>query len=354
MGNVGQPNVTVTSAQTRVGLMLPLSGQYAAVGKALQNAAQLAFYDNAPPSVELLVRDTGDNAPQAESAAADVAGQGAQVMIGPLTSPQVEAVQGTTRNQQTPILAFTTDTRLAGGQTFVLGFLPQGEVARILSYAVSQGKTQVAVLAPDDAYGGLIENAARSVAPQIGGLSLRSARYSVGDPASIQRAVNQISQSVRPQAILLAEAPGKNLTAVIAALNAAQMGPQRAQYLGTGLWDDAQVSLDKNLQGAWYAASDPEARARFQNRYRAQFGSNPPRLASLGYDGMALVAVTMRQNGGRFNPASLTNPVGFAGVDGVFRLLNDGTNERALAVLEVTPAQPRTRQAAPTQFGLQG
>ncbi len=351
-GTLDAPTTTISTAQTRVGLLLPLTGQYAEVGQGLQNAAQLAFFDNAPNTTELVIRDSGDTASQAQSAAEDEISQGAQVLIGPLTSPQVDAVQGTIHNTQTPILAFSTDTRLAGNGTYLLGFLPQGQVSRVLTYAVSQGKTQIAVLAPDDAYGQLVESAARNA--RVGGLALSTARYTKGDPASIQYAINQISQSNRPQAILLAEAPSPSLTAVISALNAAQMGPARMQYLGTGLWDDAQVALDSNLQGAWYAAADPNARARFQNRYQQQFGAAPQRLASLGYDGMALVAVSLKQNGGtRFNPSSITNPIGFAGVDGVFRLKPDGTNDRALAILEVTRSAPRLRQGAPTQFGPQ-
>ena len=38
----------------------------------------------------------------------------------------------------------------------------------------------------------------------------------------------------------------------------------------------------------------------------------------------------------RFSPDVLTNPSGFAGIDGLFRFRADGTNERGLAVMKVT------------------
>ena len=37
----------------------------------------------------------------------------------------------------------------------------------------------------------------------------------------------------------------------------------------------------------------------------------------------------------RFSPEVLTNPSGFAGIDGLFRFRADGTNERGLAVMKV-------------------
>ena len=56
------------------------------------------------------------------------------------------------------------------------------------------------------------------------------------------------------------------------------------------------------------------------------------RTATLAYDAVALVAALARTQGPqRFSPEVLTNPSGFAGIDGLFRFRPDGTNERGLA-----------------------
>jgi len=46
----------------------------------------------------------------------------------------------------------------------------------------------------------------------------------------------------------------------------------------------------------------------------------------------------------------LTNPSGFAGIDGVFRFRPEGTNERGLAVLRVTPSGGQVISPAPHSF----
>ena len=67
------------------------------------------------------------------------------------------------------------------------------------------------------------------------------------------------------------------------------------------------------------------------------FGNPPPGLASLAYDAVSLAAVMGRQPGGpAYDRESLTQVSGFAGVDGLFRLMPDGTNQRGLAVLRLT------------------
>ena len=59
----------------------------------------------------------------------------------------------------------------------------------------------------------------------------------------------------------------------------------------------------------------------------------------------------MRQFGEeRFSPTVITNPNGFAGIDGVFRFAPSGLNERGLAVYEVTGAGARLIEAAPRRL----
>jgi len=81
------------------------------------------------------------------------------------------------------------------------------------------------------------------------------------------------------------------------------------------------------------------------------FGGKPPRIASLGYDATALAAVLARKAPHDFSAPALTNQTGFAGIDGIFRLLPNGTAERGYAVDEVQRgAEPKEIAPAPTSF----
>ena len=68
----------------RVGLLLPLSGPYAAEGESLLHAAQLALFDTADERFFLLPRDTGGTAPGAERAALALLEDGVDLILGPL------------------------------------------------------------------------------------------------------------------------------------------------------------------------------------------------------------------------------------------------------------------------------
>ena len=51
-----------------------------------------------------------------------------------------------------------------------------------------------------------------------------------------------------------------------------------------------------------------------------------------------------------YSDAALTNPSGFTGVTGVFRLNPDGTVDRQLAIIEVAPGGGTVRDPAPGTF----
>ena len=71
------------------------------------------------------------------------------------------------------------------------------------------------------------------------------------------------------------------------------------------------------------------------------------RTATLAYDAVALVAALVKTQGPqRFADTVLTNPSGFAGIDGLFRFRTDGTNERGLAVLRVSSGRRPGHQPA--------
>jgi branched-chain amino acid transport system substrate-binding protein len=142
---------------------------------------------------------------------------------------------------------------------------------------------------------------------------------------------------------------------VVQAMTNAGLQPRRVQLLGTGLWEDPRIFSDSALHGGWYAAPDPGGFRSFSARYRGRYNQDPVRTATLAYDAVALVAALVKTQGEqRFSEPVLTNPSGFAGIDGVFRFRSDGTNERGLAVMRVAPAGGQVISPAPRSFGGSG
>ena len=151
-------------------------------------------------------------------------------------------------------------------------------------------------------------------------------------------------------AVLLPEG-GARLKALAPLLPFNGIDPDKVKLLGTGLWADATIGTEPALEGGWYAAPAPQARLDFEKRFEALYRHAPPLLATLGYDATALAAVLAKKDGPPdFSASALTNPSGFAGLNGIFRLREDGIVERGLAVLEVHRAGATVIDPAPQTF----
>ncbi len=328
----------------RVALLLPLTGSNGPLGQAMLDAANLAVFDQADKSFELLPEDTGDTPTQAQSAATHAIAEGAQLIIGPIFANAVAQVGPIAAAAHIPVISFTTDAAQATDSVFVMGFLPASEVQRVVSFAQATGAHSIAALAPEGAYGDLTISALLAIVPQASVV-----RYKPG-ATDFSAQVQQLKVPM-PQAILL-PAGGSDLHAIAKALAAGGIDPKQIHLLGTGLWDDPALAQEPELLGGLYAGTAPAARADFEKRFGDTYKYKPQRLATLAYDATALAIVLDKQSGGvdPFNKPALTKPSGFAGLDGVFRLGANGQIERALSVLQIGPNGPVVIDAAPKAF----
>jgi ABC-type branched-subunit amino acid transport system substrate-binding protein len=364
------PPTAAAAGPAKVALLVPLSGANAELGQALLDAAQLALFESGGDRLILVPRDTGGNAAGAAGAARAVIGDGARLILGPLLAPEVEAVKPIAQQAHVNVIAFSTITSLAGGNIYLMGFLPRQEVVREVGYARERGLARFAALAPNSPYGHLMADALREAASGSGG-SVTKVEFFDSRAGDVSPAIQRLlpgggapgspepppaspppasSPGASFDALLLPEG-GARLQQIAAQVRAAGGTGKPVQLLGSGLWDTPDIGSDPALVGGWFASSPPEARQDFERRFSATYGHNPPRLASLGYDSAALAAVLARgQAGEPFSQQAILNPSGFTGVDGLFRFTPNGLVQRGLAVLEVVPQGTTVVSPAPQSF----
>ncbi len=336
----------------RVGLILPLSapGQGGVVGNAMRNAAELSLSEFQGADLTLLVKDDRGTADGARAAAEDAIREGAELLIGPLFAPAVQAAGQVARAANRPVIGFSTDTGVAARGVYLLSFLPEAEVSRVVSYAAGQRRRALGALIPETPYGKVAEAAFQQAAAQSGSRVIAIDRYAA-NAESLRAAVGRLSPGFAQMEALFVPEQADALQLVVETLTGAGLDVQKVKLIGTGVWNDARAFRIPSLQGAWFAAPDTAGFNAFAGRYRAKFNSDPTRNATLAYDAVSLVAALVRTQGpNRFAEQVLANPSGFAGADGVFRFRPDGLNDRGLAVLQVGNGVATTVSPAPREF----
>jgi hypothetical protein len=370
----------------KIGLLLPFSGPGSDVGRDMRDAALMALFDLSDGGIELLPRDTGGTAEGARQGAADLVQQGASLILGPLFRESVTSAAPEARDQGVPIIAFSSDRSVAGDGVYLLSFTPQSEVRRVVGYALANGLRRFAAVAPRNDYGDAVLNELEETladwdgelidvalyAPDGTGadesikalalyedrkraLEARRAELKRRGDAAAKRELRALKNAdtlgdLDFDALLLPEG-GATLRIVAPLLPYYDIDLHRIKLLGTGRWDTVDVGKEPSIVGGWFAGTDRQAIRDFRARFQGQFERAPVRLASLAYDAAAL-AITL----GSFDiepdysPERLEDPNGYAGVDGIFRFLPDGSLERGLAVLEVKRGDYRMVDPAPESF----
>jgi len=253
-GPAQQPQA-IGNGQVRVGLILPLSasGNAGVAAQSMKNAAEMALAEFQNPNIQLLIKDDGGSTQGAQQGTQQALDEGAEIILGPLFALSVPATAQLARAKGVSVIAFSTDSSVAGRGVYLLSFLPESDVNRIIDYSASIGKRSFAALLPDNAYGNVVEAAFKSAVGKKGGRIAAFTKYTA-DRAGAARAM--APQLATADALFIAD-DGDSVVAMAEALTAAGANLKNIQLLGTGLWDNPRVFASPLLQGGLYAAPDP-------------------------------------------------------------------------------------------------
>jgi ABC-type branched-subunit amino acid transport system substrate-binding protein len=327
------------------------------IARSLVNAAQLAQGDLRNATIDLVVYNDAGTAAGGSAAASQAVAEGASIIVGPLFSTATAGAQPVAAQAGLTVLSFSNNSSVAGQNVYVLGNTFENTADRLVAYGLSRGLSNFAVVYPLGLEG---ESARDAVARAVGGrggtlvtsqpynLSVEGIQASAGPAASALIAAGA-------NAVILTDGPTGGLAFISEALRGNGLSPAQAQFLGMQRWDvSAEALAVPSLQGGVFAAPDPGLVAAFQGRYTTAYGENPHELASLAYDGIAmvgaLIAQARAQGGSPFSTQRLTQPAGFAGVNGAFRLTPSGLNQRNLAIIEVANGQAVVTERAARTF----
>ncbi|UYP67279.1 penicillin-binding protein activator [Thalassobacter stenotrophicus] len=342
-----------------VAILLPYGSANAGdsvVAQALEDAARLAIGDLAGVRLDLRVYETAGDAAIGAAAATRAVDDGAKVILGPLYADVAAAVGVAVANDNVSVLSFSNNTSVAGGNVYVLGNTFENTADRVISYATAQGRNRVAVLHANDTAGNIARAAVQSAVGKSGATLVAAIPYELSQEG-VFNAVPIVRDAVREagaNSVFFTSAYSGALPIFAQLLPENGIQPGDVQFMGLARWDVPSEALSlAGLQGGWFALPDQGLSAQFDSRFQAAFARAPHPLAGLAFDGISAIGAVVR-DAGEIGPASLTQPSGFAGVNGVFRLRADGTNERALAIAQIIDGQVQVISPAPRRFGTPG
>lgn len=366
--NKNLPVIKTDQKKVQVALFLPFSGKNKDLGFSLFNSATISLFYNDPNGIiELVLFDSKENPKDSEKAFKEIIDKKIKIVIGPIFSNSVEAIEKLARQHKITVISLSNNQNLINkidkeGGVFISGILPEMQIEKIVNYAISQGKLNFAIIAPSNQYGKTITELLKRFVRSKQGNFITSEFYD-NNSKDLDRVVERVIDSfilpdnlskakkdkdlvindydrIYPQVIMIPES-GKIASKIISSIKKQNKEERDFQILGTSQWDDKSI-FDSNLINAWFPAPENEKFSDLENFYYSKYEKFPPRLASIVYDMIGLIAeITNRKQGQTPNLSDFINfkngdKNGYQGVDGLFRFLPNGLTQRNLAVLKIT------------------
>jgi len=324
----------------------------------LVNAARLAIADLNGVQIDLRVYETAGVAGNAAAAATKAVNEGAKIILGPVFAQSAASAGVAVANRNVNVLSFSNNAAIAGGNVFVLGPTFSNTANRLARYAIARGNRNILVVNGNDSAELAGRDAISQAVVNAGGTLAGVSSFEVSQEGVIN-AISRIAADARSsgaQAIFLTSGTSGALPFLTQLLPENGVDPTTVQYIGLQRWDIPASALTlPGVQNGWFALPDPGLSTNFQNRYNAAYGTNPHPIAGLAYDGIAAIGALVNQGqSNALTRTALTQAAGFVGVNGVFRLLPNGTNERGLAIAQIQDSQVVVIDPAPRSFGIPG
>ena len=252
------------------------------------------------------------------------------------------------------------DASLAGTGIFAIGVIPEQQVDRMVNFAIKNDVSDFTTILPSDVYGETVTKKLQQIINQRQGASVLKNEFykadSQGRIISLDSHVKSVFDAVtsgvsaKPRAMILPDS-GSAIAQIVSTMAKYHVDNSKIKFIGNDKFNDPAILANPALEGAWFTALPNDRRKDFDNKFREIYGYDAPKLGGLAFDGVALAATLAKiSDGNGFRRESLINSRGFIGIDGIFRLQENGLTERGFAIMSVQGGHAVLIDAAPNSF----
>ena len=354
-----------TQLQRAIGVLLPLSGRYAAFGQRVQRGMELAqetFRPHIP--VRFIFRDTAGDETVAAQQVAELAISDRVIGIaGPLVGNAALGAVRRANLEHTPLLTMSQKEGLATSSLYVFrnSLTPQLQVRTLINYAMDvRGFSQFGIMSPQTRQGEQFAEIFRNEATRRGGKIVAEQSY-LTDQTDFRHQI-RLLQGLNPntsdereqgndpennspppfQALFLPDYADR---IKLIAPQLAFYGLEGVQLLGPNGWNDADLPRQARqfVEGAvftdgFFRHSDYPFVQEFVEHHFSRYGEDPTILEAQGYD-IAGILLTLLNDSSVRNREDLRRALAqlqnYPGVTGATRFDLIGEADKVLFLLQV-------------------
>ena len=319
----------VIEKSEKIGLLLPLTGSRASLGKSLVNSVRV-YTENLEKKIDFRVYDTKSTNIGAQESFKKALNDGINIYIGPIFSDETIAIKDLAENKDVLIYSLSTDQSIVSKNILISGFSVEDEVSCILQKIKSEGNLRLGIIHNNDKYGNLLKKATANLIKNFSEWSLASLEISdsleldkdlkkfsffeegknllESEIEKIKLAdINSVEKELKikklekletfgekPFDSLIIGESGNDLIEILALLAFYDINSSNTLIFGTNIWDGIEKSKEDVIDDTYYATSLILNKDDYKEIFFDIFDSKPSNLNFIIND--IIHFITSKQN----------------------------------------------------------
>ena len=310
----------------KVGLLAPLSGEYAELGNSLLYSLQLALEEINDNDVFIIPRDAGFNdREKLVSAIKDIKSQGVKIIIGPINNEEFEEVK---KFSDLIFLSPSNITPEFSSNIISVGISLESQLLALKKFIKKEKKNKTILMYPKNQYTNLIEDKLKKLKmnnfkkfkynpdPQVltgeievltnyaqrkKKLELRKKMFEDKDDPQSLRQLEKLEQlytlgDVNFDSVIIIDF-GSNLKSVLTSLIYTDVNQDNVLFTTVNQWFDKSIFYENTIKNLYYPSINYKEFKKYNENYLKKFDKYPNEISILIYDTLGLIYFVWKQNG---------------------------------------------------------
>ena len=338
----------VSSEKIKIGLIVPLSGEYSDIGKSIVNATRLAVNKIDNNFIEIIPKDTKSNPIDALRVSKKLSEEGIKIIIGPVFN---ESTKYLDELSDITFLSFTNKIINNSQNVISVGVNAVSQIKTIKKFNNLNNLKRSVFLVPKTDYKKEIEFAINKTK-----IDHKQVFFYDKDPTKLTKQIENLTryaqrkQRLENEIKILEKSNKKNdqqrleklkkkdtlgginfdsvviadfdesLKSVITSLLYTDVSPKRISYITLNQWFDETLLKENSLQPIYFPSINKENYKLFVDEYYKAYKYNPNQLSFLGYDVVGLVYFLIYDNNFKISNKIFYKKNKFKGKIGIFEI----------------------------------
>ena len=347
----------------KIGVLLPLTGEFQDIGESFLKAIQLALYDISDENIKIYPKDSKGNALDAYQSAKELEEEGIEIVIGPIFYESLEKL-GDINN--ITFISLTNKNNKIPKNTIAFGINIDSQINVLKKYFDKIEVSKTLLLSPNSKF----TEQSKSIEEKDILKFYRTYSYSI-NPKKITQEIEKITKyrerkndlerrikileksdlykdkrelekleqmhtlgKVNFDSVVIIDF-GERLKSVLTSFMFSDVNSKRVSFFTINQWFDETLFNESAMQNLYFPSIDFDNLKKFNKKFINTFNEEANKVSILAYDVLGLIYYCWFNNNFQFKVSQLYSKKGFKGLHGEF-LIRDNQSIQKLKIYKIS------------------